>query len=71
MVIVKTKKWGNSIGVVIPADVVTQMGLKAGQEISIDVKKSDNVLKGMFGAGKFSKDTETLLKETRKEMQGR
>jgi len=37
---VKTKMWGNSLGVILPADLVREEELKAGEEIIISVKVS-------------------------------
>lgn len=43
MTICKTKKWGSSLGVVIPKSVVDEMYLTENQEIEIDEQ-----LKGRF-----------------------
>lgn len=48
--IVRTKKWGNSIGVIIPKEVATQIELKLGEEIEIDVEKIKRV--DFFGIAK-------------------
>lgn len=66
--IVKTKKWGNSVGLVLPAEFVKQQHIHPGEELVIELKKKQNVLKELFGALPFKKSTEQLLKETRKEL---
>jgi len=68
---VKTKKWGNSIGVVIPIETAEKLGLKPEQKIIIDIMKKDNVLKELFGSVKFRKSTKDILKEVRKELEGK
>lgn len=41
-------------------------GLHENQKVLIEVKKKENPLTEMFGAGKFSKPTIEILKENRK-----
>lgn len=70
MVLTKTRKWGNSIGVRIPANIVDELHLKEDQEIEITINPSGNLLREMFGAGKgkTKKTTEQMIKETRKDI---
>ena len=42
------KKWGSSIGVVLPKEIVEGQGIKAGDEIVIRVFRKGN-LKDIFG----------------------
>ena len=65
MIISKTRKWGSSLGVIIPKDIVKELKLRENEEIAIEITKKDNPLKELFGSGKFSKPTEQLLKEVR------
>ena len=65
MIISKTRKWGSSLGVIIPKDVVKELKLRENQEIIIDVKPKENPLKELFGSVKLSKPTEQLLREIR------
>ncbi|MEK6861694.1 MAG: hypothetical protein AABY07_07020 [Nanoarchaeota archaeon] len=62
----KTKQWGNSLALIIPRNKVKELKLKPGEEISIKLEKKSNILKELFGAIHFSKSTERLLKESRK-----
>ena len=65
----KTKKWGNSLGIVIPASIRAQLNLKPNENVIVNIEKRGNVLKEMFGAGKdIKKSTEQILKEIREEM---
>lgn len=65
MIISKTRKWGSSLGVVIPKQVVKEFKLRENEEIAFEITKKENPLKELFGSGKFSKPTEQLLKEVR------
>jgi len=65
MIISKTRKWGSSLGIVIPKDIVKELKLRENQDVIVDIKPKDNPLRELFGSGKFSKPTEQLLKEIR------
>lgn len=67
----KTKQWGNSIGIVIPTEIIKEMKIKIGEEIKISIDKKENPLKELFGALKFNKSTEQILKETREDMKSK
>ena len=42
------KKWGSSIGVILPREIVEKQGIREGDEIIINVFKKGN-LKDVFG----------------------
>ncbi len=65
MIISKTRKWGSSLGVIIPKEVVKGLKLKENQDVVIDIKPKENPLKELFGSVKLSKPTEQILKEIR------
>lgn len=67
----KTKKWGNSIGVIIPSDAVERLNIKPEEEIVMEITKKGNVLREMFGKAKFKVSTEKILKEVRKELESK
>ena len=48
-------KWGNSLAVRIPAEVVEALGLKAGDEVGIEVAKG-----GVFRIGRDETRNEAL-----------
>ncbi len=48
--VVEAKKWGNSIGIVIPKDVVEQLDLKPGEELDATFVKKERV--DFFGIAK-------------------
>ncbi len=71
---VKTKKWGNSLGIIIPSKEAESLKLKENQTIKIDIHlTTENPLKEMFGSFKDKKDKITLedLKEFRKETESK
>ena len=67
----KVKRWGNSFGIVIPAEVVNKEGIKEEQEIRVIVlQDSSKVLKETFGMlkGKLKKTAQQLKDEARREL---
>ena len=63
----QTKKWGNSIGVLLPKKFVSEHDIKPHQEVIFEIKdKKSNVLRELFGAGKEEKITKKEFLETRK-----
>jgi len=65
---VKTKKWGNSIGVVIPFKTARKLKLGPEETVLIEITKKDNVLKELFGSVNFRKPTERILKRVRESL---
>ena len=59
----KTKKWGSSIGVVLPKTLVDEVGIKPNETIVIEVKKRLKV-KEVFGLfPRTSKKTAQQIKD--------
>ncbi len=46
---VKTKRWGSSIGVIIPNEIVKEQMIRPGDELEIEITKETDIEK-MFGA---------------------
>jgi antitoxin component of MazEF toxin-antitoxin module len=60
------KKWGNSLGITIPKDVVKERKLKPGTKIKVMImEEPGNVWKETFGTLKFKRSTKELLREAR------
>ena len=71
MTICKTKKWGSSLGIVIPKSVVDELHLTENQDVEVELQPKTNVLKEMWGFAKkkgIKKTTEEIIRETRAEM---
>ena len=67
-----TKRWGNSIGIVIPKQVAEQHNIKLHENIVLEIKeKRSTVLHELFGAIQFSKPVNKLVKEARKELESK
>ncbi len=66
---VKTKKWGNSLGVIIPKKVVREQNIKPEQEVSIQINPNRFTTgKDIWGTMKFKKSTDQLMKEVDEDM---
>ncbi len=67
----RVRRWGNSLGIIIPSEAVEAEKIKENQEINILIlKDSGNVLKETFGMlkGKLKKTGQELKDELRKEL---
>lgn len=74
MIAVKTKQWGNSIGLIIPKEVAKEKGIGADEEVLIDIEKKSkkSVLQELSGALSFhGKSTEQIMKESRKALESK
>ena len=72
-VVAKARKWGNSVGVILPKEVVEKAGIKPGSDVELLVSaKQKNVLKELFGAlkgkEKIKISTEELMREIDREL---
>jgi antitoxin component of MazEF toxin-antitoxin module len=68
----KTKKWGNSIGVVLPGEVVKKEHINSDEEIEFLLIPKKNPLKEIWGMskGKFKKSAQEMKDEIRRELHG-
>jgi antitoxin component of MazEF toxin-antitoxin module len=71
MIKAETKKWGNSLGIVIPKSVVEELNLKPHEEVVIEIRKTRNALADMFGSSPFKDDPRSILREVRKELESK
>ena len=63
----KLKKWGSSLGLIVPKEIVLKERLKVGEEIIFDIKKKIAV-KEIFGSLRNWKiDPQKVKDELRKE----
>lgn len=61
------RKWGRSLGIVIPKEAVSKENLKEGEKIEIIVLKRTNALEKTFGKVKTMRSTEEIMKEIKEE----
>lgn len=65
----RLRKWGNSLGVVVPQKVIENENAREGDEVILFLKTdSENLLRKMFGSFKFKKSTDELMKEIDEEL---
>ena len=63
---VVAKKWGSSIGIVIPKEIVEKEHIKENQKLTIDIKKP-HILREIYGSLKGWKiDSQKAKDEMRK-----
>ena len=66
----KTKKWGSSLGVIIPKEIVKKERLQENQEIRIEIiSRKKTTGEDIFGKLKFKKPIQVLLDETDKDFE--
>ncbi len=65
MMVCKTRKWGNSLGLLIPKQEAENMKLQEGQTVVVEIVKAENPLKELFGFGRNNKITRKEFIETR------
>ncbi len=68
---VKTKKWGNSIGIIIPSETVERFNIKPEEKIVVEISKESSVLNEMFGTMKSKKTAKQIVDETRRELESK
>jgi len=70
LTLARTKRWGNSLGLIIPGNVVNELHLKENQEIEILIRPKLTAAKilSKFKPLKFSKSAQELKDEARREL---
>lgn len=64
---VRVKQWGNSLGIVIPREIVIKEELEPEEEVIVTIRKKDT-LSTLFGKGKGIKlDAQKMKDELRRE----
>ena len=68
---VSIRKWGNSLGAVLPTRIVEINNLKENDKIKIFVVKEGDILKKTFGKlkGKIKQSSQEMKDEFRKRLQ--
>jgi len=59
----KAKKWGNSIGFIVPADVVRMEGIRPGDVVDVQIRKRIPSLEELSGTVKLRHNLRDLLRE--------
>ena len=72
----KLRAWGNSVGVILPKEILKEEGLAIDDEVEVTLRKKSNPLKDAFGRlkefkAKSNKPTEEILKEIDEELKSK
>ncbi len=62
----KVRRWGSSLGVVIPSDVARRLHLQPGDEVFFDVQRSSGVFEAFGSLRDWKVDTQKLKDELRR-----
>jgi len=65
MVHAVVKKWGNSFGVVIPAELAREHGLSEGDVVDIGLRRKARGVGGLFGSLRTRKSGQRVKDEMR------
>jgi antitoxin component of MazEF toxin-antitoxin module len=67
---VSVKKWGNSLGAVLPKNIVQKNKLKENDKIRVFVVKDSDVLKRTFGKlkGKVKQSSQDMKRELKEKL---
>ena len=70
MVTCKVKKWGNSMGIIIPKEMIEEKKIKEDEEVEVLIIKKDNTLRDSFGMlkGKLKKSGQEITDEMRMDL---
>ena len=66
MFVCKTKKWGNSIGLLIPRQEAGRLNLQENREVVVDIIAKANPFQELFGFGRRKKITRQDFLNTRR-----
>lgn len=69
---VRPRKWGNSIAIIIPKNIVDENNINTEEDTVVEFKKKATAknLFGIFPRKKWKKSTEQIMKEVDKELWG-
>lgn len=63
------RRWGNSLGIVVPLSKAKSENIEEGEKkVALLKKKKKNVLRETFGTLKFKKSTEQMMREIDREL---
>lgn len=62
----RARKWGNSIGISLPRDVVLRANIKPDKDVTLFIQEKKVNLSNVFGSLKIKEDTQKILDEIRK-----
>lgn len=65
-----TRRWGNSLGITLPKDIIEKENIQENEKIKVLILKKNQTLKKTFGMvkGKFNKNTKKIKEELKSEL---
>lgn len=57
--------WGNSLGIILPKEIVSRMRIKASEEVVVSIRKKQDIMK-LFGSLKLKRPAQKMKDEGRK-----
>lgn len=60
----KLKEWGNSIGLIVPKEIIAENNLKVNDEVIIEIRKKNEIMK-LFGSLKLKRSSQNIKDEAR------
>lgn len=63
----RIRRWGRSMGVVIPMDKIKEAHLRKDEAVKILIKRKKNPLEETFGTVKLKRSTQEILEESDRE----
>ena len=64
-VIVKLRRWGNSLGLIVPAQSVREHGLREGDLVDVELKGQASTLENLSGTLHLRTDLDRLMREVK------
>ncbi len=65
----KLRRWGNSFGIVVPRSAIKEDArIRENEEVVVMIMKNKPNLRKFFGAHKFKKPVEQMMREIDKEL---
>jgi len=65
MVYARIKKWGNSLGIILPNEIIKGKGIVENEIIEIEIKKKNEPIKRLFGTLTRKISTQRIKDEIR------
>ncbi len=64
-VIVKLKKWGNSLGLIVPAETVRERGLVEGDLVDVELRGRARTLEDLSGTIELRTNLDRLMRDVK------